>query len=105
MVQLSPDSDFHFEILRDFSATSCSSGDIVEVLIAANCIVPNNFESYSDAFYILANQVYATANAIDILKNLLATSDVFFRVLTYFRSADFFLHGNAFDHRIYSFRA
>jgi pimeloyl-ACP methyl ester carboxylesterase len=105
MVQLSPDPDFHFEILRDLSAASYSGGDIAEVLTAANRIVPGNFGSYSNAFNILANQVYATANAIDILKNPSAASDAFFRASTYFRSADFFLHGNASDPRIYSFWA
>ncbi|KAK7895143.1 hypothetical protein LTR67_005883 [Exophiala xenobiotica] len=100
MVQLSSDPDFHFELLRDLSAASYGGGDIAEVLVAAQNIEPGNFESYYAAFNTLANQVHTAAKAIDILKNPSAASDAFFRASTYFRSADFFLHGNASDPRI-----
>ncbi|KAK5266248.1 hypothetical protein LTR96_008643 [Exophiala xenobiotica] len=100
MVQLSSDPDFHFELLRDLSAASYGGGDIAEVLVAAQSIEPGNFESYYAAFNTLANQVHTAAKAIDILKNPSAASDAFFRASTYFRSADFFLHGNASDPRI-----
>jgi len=59
MVQLNPDSDFHFEILRDLSAAVFGGGDISEVLTAAYQIVPGDFESYSSAFDTLANNLLA----------------------------------------------
>jgi dienelactone hydrolase len=102
MVQLSPDSDFHFEIIRDLSAAVFGGGDISEVLTAAYQIVPGDFESYSSAFNTLANIVYSAAQKIDARKLPTSARDTFFRASTYFRSADFFLHGNWSDPRIIS---
>jgi pimeloyl-ACP methyl ester carboxylesterase len=101
-VQLSTDSDFHFEILRDLSAAVYGGADIGEVLTAANLIVPGNFESYYLQFNNIANKVLAWAKSIDPKKYPVSASDTYFRAATYFRSADFFLHGNQSDPRIIS---
>ena len=100
MVQLSADTDFHFEILRDLAAASYGSGDIGEVLTAAYEIVPGNFESFYSSFNTLANRVYNAAQNIDARMFPVSARDTFFRASTYFRSADFYLHGNQSDPRI-----
>lgn len=102
MVMLSPDSDFHFEIIRDLSAASYGGGDISEVLTAAAQIEPGNFTSFYEAFNTLANQVLAAAQKIIIHRFPVSASDTFIRAATYLRSADFYLHGNPSDPRILS---
>lgn len=102
MVQLSPDHDFHFEILRDIALAPYEGADIGEVLVAANKIKEKDFESYYKAFYDLAIRVDKTARAIDTRKNPISARQNFFKAATYYRSADFFLHGNWSDPRINS---
>lgn len=102
MIQLSADSDFHFELLRDISLAPYEGADIGEVLVAANKIKPKDFESYYRAFNDLATRVDKVARSIDTRKNPISARQSFFKAATYYRSADFFLHGNWTDPRIYS---
>lgn len=102
MYQLSDDSDFHFEILRVLGFAPYEGSDIGEVLIATNQIKPGDMESFSDAFHSLAKRVDAQSMAIDKTKNPTSARNAFFRASSYFRSADFYLHGNWSDPRIYS---
>ncbi|MCJ1374229.1 hypothetical protein MMC20_005461 [Loxospora ochrophaea] len=102
MVQLSTDSEFSFEILRDLATAPYSGSDIAEVLTAAAQLTPGNFESYYSAFNTLANRVYNATQQIDIGRFPVSFRDAMFRASTYFRSADFYLHGNQSDPRINS---
>jgi dienelactone hydrolase len=102
MLQLSADPDFHFEILRAISLAPYEGSDVGEVLVAANSIKPKDFESYHDAFNRLATRVDKAARAIDTHKNPISARQNFFKAATYYRSADFFLHGNWSDPRINS---
>jgi pimeloyl-ACP methyl ester carboxylesterase len=102
MYQMSKDSDFHFEILRVLGFAPYEGSDIGEVLIAANQIEPGDMESFYNAFHSLATKVDAQSMVIDKTKNPTSARNAFFRASTYFRSADFFLHGNWSDPRIYS---
>lgn len=102
MLQLSTDGSFHFEILRDLAATPYGGADIGEVLLAAAKIDAGNFESFSSTFDVLANRVYSTAKSIDSSRFPVSAREAFFRAATYFRSADFYLHGNWSDPRINS---
>lgn len=102
MLQLSSDPSFHFEILRVLAGAPYQGGDIGEVLVAANKIAPGNFDSYYDAFYNLATRVHNTAQSIDSSRYPISARNALFREATYYRSADFFLHGNASDPRINS---
>lgn len=102
MLQLSTDSSFHFEILRVLSGAPYQGSDIGEVLVAANKIVPGDFESYYNAFYDLASRVHNTSQAIDSKKYPVSARNALFREATYYRSADFYLHGNKSDPRINS---
>ncbi|KAK5996697.1 Hydrolase acrC [Cladobotryum mycophilum] len=100
MYQLNADASFHFEILRPMSLAVYDGGDLSEVLTAANSILPGDFESFYSAFASLANHVYDRAQSI--LKNKFPVSarSAFFSAATYFRMADFYLHGNPSDPRI-----
>lgn len=102
MYQLSTDADFHFEILRVLGFAPYEGSDIGEVLVAANKIQSGNMESFHDAFYTIATQVHNSSTSIDAAKNPISARNAFFRASSYFRSADFYLHGNWTDSRIYS---
>lgn len=102
MFQLSNDTEFHFEILRVMSLAPYEGADIGEVLVAANQIKPGDFESYSTAFNSLATRVHNAASAIDHKKHPISARNALFKASSYYRAADFFLHGNWSDPRIYS---
>ncbi|KAI1212158.1 2,6-dihydropseudooxynicotine hydrolase [Annulohypoxylon truncatum] len=102
MLQLSSDEDFHFGILRVLGLAPYQGSDIGEVLVAANQIAPGDFESYYTAFNDLGNRVHDAASAIDSKVHPVSARNALFREATYYRSADFYLHGNWNDSRIYS---
>ncbi|KAK4506314.1 hypothetical protein PRZ48_000044 [Zasmidium cellare] len=70
--------------------------DTNDVLKTALYIEPGNFESFAEAFKDLADQTKAKAD-----ETLL--QDTYFAAATYYRAADFFLHGNWSDPRIDEF--
>ncbi|CAK7199310.1 hypothetical protein SEUCBS139899_001986 [Sporothrix eucalyptigena] len=100
MLPLSSDDSFSYELLRTVSLSRSYGADTAEVLQAAGSIIPGNLESFSGAFHKLANHVYAQALAINKTEDPVTAREAFFRASTYFRSADFYLHGNASDPRL-----
>jgi hypothetical protein len=99
MHQLSDDSSFHYEILRALGLTTYNGGDIGEILVTISKIIPGDFESYATQFSSLAYKVYERALSIPG-KFPISAQSAFFAAAAYFRSADFYLHGNAADPRI-----
>lgn len=100
MINLSSDPSFHFELLRTLSLARYQDSDIGEVLYAAASIAPGDFESFSSAFASLAEHILLK---IEELTNPVSLHDALFRAATYFRAADFYLHGNPDDPRIIEF--
>lgn len=100
MLHLSQDESFHYELLRTLSHARYSGADVGEVLEAAGAISPGDIESFYAAFNALAVRVNKQAEAIDAAKYPISARDAFFRASTYFRAADFYLHGNAENERI-----
>lgn len=68
-----------------------------EVLRAASQIVPGDFESWYTEFTFLADQMRVFANST---KSTISARNAHFRASSYYRTADFFLHGNASDPRL-----
>ncbi|KAL2873041.1 hypothetical protein SGCOL_011841 [Colletotrichum sp. CLE4] len=101
MYQLSADHTFHFEILRALSQSVYDGADLGEVLTTANKIIPGDFASYASAFSTLAYNVLDRAKNIAKTRFPVSARSAFFAAATYFRSADFYLHENASDPRIY----
>ncbi|KAI1396432.1 alpha/beta-hydrolase [Hypoxylon fuscum] len=99
MHKLSTDETFHFELLRLLAHTTYGGADVSEVLIAAEEIVPGDFESWSVAWNRRAERVLSQ---VPKMKNPVSIRDAMFRASTYSRAADFFLHGNWEDPRIAS---
>ncbi|RFU74640.1 2,6-dihydropseudooxynicotine hydrolase [Trichoderma arundinaceum] len=102
MLQLSPDTSFHFEILRAVSIAPYQGADVGEILTAAAKIIPGDFESYYTAFNDLAIRVHKQGEKIDASKYPVSARNSLFREATYLRTAEFFLHGNWEDPRINS---
>ncbi|CAK7199312.1 hypothetical protein SEUCBS139899_001988 [Sporothrix eucalyptigena] len=105
MLPLSNDHSFSYELLRTVSLSRSQGSDTAEVLQAAGRIVPGDIESFSAAFEALADHVYAQAQAIDKTMYPITAREAYFRAATYYRAADFYLHGNAADPRIMTFWA
>lgn len=100
MLPLSSDPTFHFEILRVLGAARYDGADIAEVLTAGAIITPGDFESWYQAFYQLAERVKSSIKTADASRYPVSVRDTMFRAATYYRAADFYLHGNAADPRI-----
>jgi pimeloyl-ACP methyl ester carboxylesterase len=97
MLQLSKDHTFHYELLRVLATARGFGADVGEVLNVAEKIIPGEFESWYKEFYTLAEHV----NTTEVKKqHPVSARNAMFRAANYYRSADFFLHGNPADPRI-----
>jgi pimeloyl-ACP methyl ester carboxylesterase len=99
---LTSDEFFDFEILRVLSFARYGGSDVGEVLKAAALLKPGDVECYHDVFNKLALRIKKQADAINVDKHTVSARDAYFRASTYFRAAEFFLHGKPDDPRIRS---
>jgi pimeloyl-ACP methyl ester carboxylesterase len=99
MIPLSSDETFHFELLRTLALSRYGGADIAETLETASQIIPGDFESYYSAFNKRAEHVLSQAEK---LTSPVSARDAYFRASSYFRAADFYLHGIWDDPRIMS---
>ncbi|KAL8392640.1 hypothetical protein RB595_002728 [Gaeumannomyces hyphopodioides] len=104
MLQLSTDKSFHFELLRFLGLSAYDGAGVGEVLTTAQAIIPGNFESFSSSFKSMADRVLSRAKSIVSGGSgpKVSARSAFFAAATYFRGADFYLHGNASDPRLTS---
>ena len=100
---LSSDSTFQFQLLLVNGLATYHGSDTNDVLKTALYIEPGNFESFAEAFQTLAAQTKAKADATVAQSDALNARDTYFAAASYYRSADFFLHGNWSDPRIDEF--
>ncbi|MEO7033122.1 MAG: alpha/beta fold hydrolase [Gemmatimonadaceae bacterium] len=97
MTRLHPDQTFHFEILRALGVARYGGSDAAEVLAIIDKLEAGNFESWYRAWVTLAERVEASISATS---QPVSVRDAMFRAATYYRAADFFLHGDPDDPRI-----
>lgn len=97
MKPLSTDTTFHYELLRVLGTSRSYGADIGEVLKVADQIIPGEFESWYEAFNELAKHVHASSSHT---RHPVSVRNAMFRAASYYRAADFFLHGNPADPRI-----
>ena len=102
MYPLGDDTEFFFQLLAFIAQSEYHGPSVLEVLTAATTIEYGNFESFYSSFYGMATRVRTVADTIDAQRFPVSASEAYFRIATYFRAADFFLHGNISDPRIYS---
>jgi pimeloyl-ACP methyl ester carboxylesterase len=97
MLQLNADPTFHYESLRVLATARSFGADIGEILNTVEKIVPGDIESWYREYKSLADHVAATPIS---KTHPVSGRNAMFRASNYYRSADFFLHGNANDPRL-----
>lgn len=93
------DRQFWFETLRDFDHIAYGGADFGEVAMAAEHITSGDFESWYREWNGLADRVASEAERDVTAGHTVSARDGFLRASTYYRSADFFLHGDPTDPR------
>ncbi|KAH8878549.1 hypothetical protein GQ53DRAFT_859303 [Thozetella sp. PMI_491] len=97
MYPLSTDPQFSFNLAEFMALTYGGGAATGEILRAATQVVAGDFESYYREFKFLADSIHKVGVST---KYPISRRDAFFRSATYYRAADFFLHGNWSDPRI-----
>jgi alpha-beta hydrolase superfamily lysophospholipase len=94
------DQTFSFELLRTISYAPYSGADIGECLSAASHIREGDFESWYEHWSKTARRVHALADSALQQRKRVSAREAYLRASNYYRSAEFFLHGNPHDPRI-----
>lgn len=94
------DQTFSFELLRTLSYAPFGGADIGECLSTAYRIEEGNFESWYSEWYKTAERIHAHAEQSLAQGKRVSARENFLRASNYYRTAEFFLHGNPADPRI-----
>lgn len=89
------DDSFSFEFLRAITGT-----DIGEGIMTARRIKDGDFESWYSEWYATASRVQAIADDVLSKGHDVSAREAYLRASNYYRSAEFYLHGNPSDPRI-----
>jgi pimeloyl-ACP methyl ester carboxylesterase len=96
-----PDNaQFWFETKRVFGASSCGASEFGEVMAAANRITSGDYDSWYNEWNATAERIFAEAEAQRAAGHRVSARDSYLRAASYFRTSEFFLHGNHEDPRI-----
>ncbi|MFD7030718.1 alpha/beta hydrolase family protein [Streptomyces sp. NPDC059917] len=91
---------FWFETLRMFGHIAYGGADFGEVAGTAGRITAGDYDSWHDHWLATAERVDGEARASLEGGHAVSARDAFLRASNYYRSAEFFLHGNGDDPRI-----
>jgi alpha-beta hydrolase superfamily lysophospholipase len=94
------DDTFWYETLRSFGHIAYGGADFGEVVVTAQRIRGGDYDSWHDEWRLTADRVAAEAQKSLAAGHAVSARDAFFRASNYYRSAEFFLHGNPTDPRI-----
>ncbi|MBU0686230.1 MAG: alpha/beta fold hydrolase [Candidatus Margulisbacteria bacterium] len=94
------DPQYSFQLLRALGDTAAGAADIGECLKTAYRIKEGDGESWYREWYKTAEELEADGNEFLSRGHKLSASEAFMRASNYYRSAEFFLHGNPDDPRI-----
>ncbi|OWK46458.1 alpha/beta hydrolase family protein [Fimbriiglobus ruber] len=96
-----PDNEeFWFETQRAFGASSYGASEFGEVLATVSRIASGDYEGWHAEWNVTAERVFAEAEAQRAAGHRVSARDGYLRAATYFRTSEFFLHGNPDDPRI-----
>ncbi|GAB3396365.1 alpha/beta hydrolase family protein [Amycolatopsis echigonensis] len=90
------DPQFWFETLIALGQIAYGGADFGEVVSIASNIKSGDYDSWHDAWLAGAERLYAEAATM----HPISARDAYLRASTYYRRAEFFLHGNPDDPRI-----
>ena len=93
---------FWYETKRAFGASSYGASEFGEVMATVNRITSGNFDSWYNEWNAIGERIFAEAEAQFSAGHRISARDSYLRATTYFRTSEFFLHGNPEDPRIYS---
>ncbi len=93
---------FWFEIKRAFGSSSYGGSEFGEVHATALRIVSGDFDSWYNEWIVTAERVEREAKQQLAGGHRVSARDSFLRATTYFRTSEFFLHGNPDDPRIHN---
>ncbi|MEV0275139.1 alpha/beta fold hydrolase [Streptomyces sp. NPDC050610] len=93
-------SQFWFETLRVFGHSAYGGGDFGEAAVVAERITPGDYDSWHDEWFAMGERVAEVARKAKDGGHRVSARDAFLRASNYYRSAEFFLHGNPDDPRI-----
>jgi pimeloyl-ACP methyl ester carboxylesterase len=98
-----PDNiEFWFEAKRAFGAASYGSSEFGEVMASLNRITSGDYDGWYNEWDATAERISAEADAQLAAGHRVSARDGYLRAANYFRTSEFFLHGNHEDPRIYS---
>lgn len=99
-ILFSDDPQFWYETQRILGHTAYGGADTGEVLSTAQRIVAGDYDSWHDEWLSTADRVSAEAAESLARGHAISARDGLMRASTYYRSAEFFLHGQADDPRV-----
>ncbi len=94
------DEPFSFELLRAVGYAPYGGADIGECLKTAYEIKEGDFESWYEEWNKTAQRVHALADEALAHNQRVSAREAYWRASNYYRTAEFFLHGNREDPRI-----
>jgi len=98
-----PDNEeYWFEVQRAIGASSYGASDFGEVMATVNRIPSGDDEAWYTEWNATAERVFTEAEAQRAAGHRVSARDGYLRASNYFRTSEFFLHGNHEDPRIYS---
>ncbi|WP_445169249.1 alpha/beta hydrolase family protein [Mycolicibacterium sp. Dal123E01] len=99
-VLFADDTSFWYETLRVLGAVAYGGADIGEVLVTAQAITAGDYDSWYDQWLATADRIAAEADKAHAAGHFVSARDGLLRASNYYRSADFYLHGNPQDPRV-----
>lgn len=94
------DQSFSFQFLRALSASQYSGADFGECIETAKKIKEGNFESWTEEWTATAERIKSLGDAALANGHNASAAECYLRAANYFRTAEFYLHGNPNDARI-----
>ena len=96
------DDSFAFEFIRNLGFVYYGGADIGDMMATVPQVAEGDFESWFTAWDKRGERVLARADADFGAGHLVSAREAYLRASTYFRMAEFYLHGNPDDPRILS---
>ena len=94
------DPEFAFELIRTLSAVYAGEADVDECLATASRIDEGDFESWYSEWNRTADHFRQEGDESLAAGHTVSAREAYYRAATYYRTAEFFLHGNPADPRI-----
>ncbi|MFI1364168.1 hypothetical protein [Streptomyces griseochromogenes] len=90
------DPAFWFETLRNLGLAAYGGSDVGEVIATTSRVTPGDYDGWHDAWLATAQRLETEARG----GHPISARDGLLRASSYYRAAEFFLHGNPDDPRI-----